>query len=133
MTSKGLVVGLSLFLAAGVASAAPAKQAKRASLKVLDTRPLAVRGTGFKPYERVRVRYSSTGAVQVRTRIASKTGTFTIRFELPVTACAVSSVQALGGKGSRALVVPPVSDADCKPALQAELLDRHYPDSRATR
>lgn len=131
MARKGLVIGLCVLgVAAGVASAAPeTPAAKRASLHVLDMRPLAVRGFAFQPNERVQVRLASGGLVQTRMKLASPAGVFKVRFAASVGSCGGFSLQAFGARGSRAWVLPRRPQLDC---MSPEHVGRYYPDAKAT-
>jgi hypothetical protein len=131
-TRKGLVVGLCAFCVAGVASAAPERPAaKRASLYVMEMRPLAVKGSGFKPFERVRVRYSAAGATQTRSKVATRMGTFLVRFATPLVECRNYTLQAIGAKGTRTFLLAPKGLPDCKP-YGAPLLGDYDPNPRPT-
>ena len=98
---------------------------KRASLYVMDMRPLAVKGAGFQPFERVQVRYSAAGATQIRSKVASRRGAFVVRFATPLAECRNYTLQAIGAKGTRTFLLAPKGLPDCRP-LQAELPPRDY-------
>ena len=93
-----------LLVAAVVLAAtfASARAATRPALRLVDTSPVAFRGTGFKAHERVRVSvYAGTRATRRTT--AGLRGGFTVRFAgLNPSACAGFSAVAVGNKGSRA-------------------------------
>jgi hypothetical protein len=83
----------------GIAGGATATHAR---LRLLDTDPIAFRGTGFKAHERVRVVvYAGTRAAKRTT--AGLRGGFVVRFKgLDPDACAGFSAAAVGNMGSRA-------------------------------
>jgi hypothetical protein len=76
-------------------SAAPAA---RPALKLTRIRPVTVRGTGFKPGERVSVRLEARRQAVT----ASRAGGFTVRFGQTAT-CAGGTIVAVGSRGSRAV------------------------------
>jgi hypothetical protein len=112
-------VALALVAAAGLAlagtSAAKIDRSAKASLRLASLSPLAVRGAGFAPRERVRVDLS--GAVTARRRIvAGPTGAFAVRFDgVVLTRCDLVRVVATGSRGSRATLKLLPSPA-CLPA-----------------
>jgi hypothetical protein len=67
-----------------------------ARLTMTSQRPLTIKGRGFAPLERVRVR-NGTAAKRVR---ASRSGTFTVQFA--GVGCPGETITAVGSKGSRA-------------------------------
>jgi hypothetical protein len=74
----------------------------RPLLRALDLQPLVVRGTAFRPYERVKLILSADVAVG-RTLKASVNGRFTTRFRtVSVGRCEGFVLQAFGSRGSRA-------------------------------
>jgi hypothetical protein len=83
-------------------AAAPAA-ANRARLAPTSTQPFRVRGTGFKPRERVRVTIEQTNAMGGITRRIRATGrgTFVLNFG-GVQACQGVAGRAVGSRGSRA-------------------------------
>ena len=107
MTRAALTMLLAGALAAaGCASAegggGSASSSRRASITVIATPPLAVRGAGFKPREHVTVTVQATGRVQKQVAASSRGG-FTLRFQsLAPSACAGLSITAIGNRGSRA-------------------------------
>ena len=95
------VLAFALVLAFG---AAPADTSARARVAVVDKAPFTVRGSGFKPAERVAL------VVAVKSRwersvVASSTGSFVARFTGPtIKACTAYSVRASGNRGSLAVL-----------------------------
>ncbi len=79
-------------------AAAPAHPALRA----LALQPLVVRGTGFRPFERVKL-FLSAGGPASRTARATRGGTFVTRFPgVEIGRCESFVLQAIGSRGSRA-------------------------------
>jgi hypothetical protein len=106
-----LVSGVALALtipAYGIArEAAPA-------LRLTDTVPLTVRGTGFHARERVTVVATVGAATRRKSLTASATGSFVARFTLlRANACPGYSVRSWGNQGSRAALKP--RPAQCPP------------------
>jgi hypothetical protein len=91
-------VGLVL---AGTALAAP----NGPRLQTLDRSPVVVRGTSFRPAERVTVVLDAGGTWR-RTATADSDGRFTVRFAVRLGACDDFRLQAFGSKGSRARSLP---------------------------
>jgi hypothetical protein len=83
----------------------------KASLRITDDQPVTVAGAGFRPQERVTVRYSPSGEqAAVKTVRASRVGRFTVVFlGQAVPECAAFKVTAVGNAGSRArmIEIPP--------------------------
>lgn len=107
MTRAALTLLLATALAAaGCVSAKGGGQtaaSPRPSITVNATPPLAIRGTGFKPRERVTVTVVATGWAR-KQAVASAGGRFTLRFQsLHPSACAGVSITADGNRGSRAV------------------------------
>ncbi|MGB2951906.1 MAG: hypothetical protein WBB74_00780 [Gaiellaceae bacterium] len=76
--------------------------ASRPALRLVDSSPLIVRGTGFKVRERVRVVFEG-GTRVTRTTIADARGRFVVRLRgVDANACAGFSIRAVGNRGSRA-------------------------------
>jgi hypothetical protein len=95
------VLALALVLAFGAASA---DASVRARLTVADTTPFTVRGSSFKPAERVALVVVVKSRWQ-RTVVASSTGSFVARFTGPtVKPCSAYSVRARGNRGSLAVI-----------------------------
>jgi hypothetical protein len=96
------------------AAAAPAAAAK-ASLKIVKLSPLTIRGTGFKPAERVRLTLSA-GATGIARGTATAAGTVTVSFpRARVTACTAYTLRATGAAGTKVTFRRTVA-ASCKPA-----------------
>jgi hypothetical protein len=89
-------------LSATVVTLASAGATARPALRLVDASPLALRGTGFKAREHVRVSVYAGERASKRTT-ASLRGRFTVRFAgLDPSVCAGFSASAVGDKGSRA-------------------------------
>jgi hypothetical protein len=89
-----------LLVAAAVAvPAAAGGSSPRAKVRIVTMSPLAVRGTGFKPHERVRVTASPGGTRRVRARAD---GSFRVAFSMPADRCSGLSVSAVGARGDHA-------------------------------
>lgn len=132
MARKGLVVGMCVLGFAGMASAAPETSVgKRASLQVMETRPFAVRGVGFRANERVHVHLAVNGRSQGKVKIAGASGGFTVKFSASLHACGRYTLRAFGSRGSHAWVLPRRPQLDCMPP-EVEYVGRYYPDSKAT-
>jgi len=83
-------------------STTAAAPSTRPLLRALDLQPLVVRGTAFRPYERVRLILSAE-VMESRTLKANRTGTFVTRFPaVRVGRCEGFVLQAFGSRGSRA-------------------------------
>jgi hypothetical protein len=93
-----LVLGLAL---AGMAAAAPTGP----RLQTTDRSPVVVRGTNFRPAERVTVVLDAEGRWH-RTATADASGRFTVQFPVSVPMCDDFRLQAFGSKGSRAMTLP---------------------------
>jgi hypothetical protein len=73
---------------------------------VLDKAPLVLRGTGFKPADRVKVSVVTASDQLVRLTRASRFGTFVVRFDTVVDACyGARAAAAVGTRGGRATIV----------------------------
>jgi hypothetical protein len=101
---SSLVVGAVALSAAGSVQASP-----RPVLRIVDDRPLVVRGEGFRPRERVTVAaQASVGQRRVVVR-ASAVGRLAVTFRLPVVPCTGALVlRAVGAGGSRAALRVPM-------------------------
>ena len=75
--------------------------AERPRLAPYAQNPLSVRGTGFRPHERVRVAVKGVEAPETLTARASAKGVFFVGFR-HVSGCDSVTVTASGSKGSRA-------------------------------
>ena len=98
--------GVVAVLALAVTSAGAAATDQEPRLRVLDSTPLVVRGTGFKGHERVIVVYRAQ-ARWTRTTTASAAGTFTVRFPATLQLCPPGVLSARGATGSSAVFKPP--------------------------
>lgn len=108
-----VLIGLIVLALAGVAQAAP-------SLRPLEEAPLVVRGAGFQPRELVILKaFRRDGDPLVRRTVASRAGTFTVRFAVALDPCAGTGiVRAIGAKGSRArLLASPLRRACVAPVV----------------
>ena len=98
--SRVLVVVTCAALAWGSTTAA--SPTVRPKLQALDLQPLVVRGTAFRPYERVKLILAADMAAG-RILKASATGRFVARFRaVSVGRCEGFVLQAFGSRGSRA-------------------------------
>ena len=98
--SRVLIVVACAALAWGSTTAA--SPTVRPKLQALDLQPLVVRGTAFRPYERVKLILSADMAAG-RILKASATGRFVARFHaVSVGRCEGFVLQAFGSRGSRA-------------------------------
>jgi hypothetical protein len=96
-----------------VATAAPAVAAK-ATVKIVKLSPLTIRGSGFKPAERVTLRLSA-GAAGTAKGTATKTGILTVSFpKTRVTACTAYTLRVLGASGTKVTFKKAVKPS-CKP------------------
>jgi len=114
MTRKGLVAGLCAFGVAGVASAAPQISApKMASLQVMDTTPVVVRGWGFEGRERVSVVLNAGREWESKVKMTTDAGVFRVKFADSLGSCERLSIRAWGSRGSRARVLTPRYQVGC--------------------
>jgi len=105
------LLGILLGAMATVTSAAPAK----ATLKIVKLNPLTIRGSGFKPVERVTVTLSA-GAAGKAKGTATAAGVLTVSVpKAKVTACTSYTLRAVGSAGTRVTFKRTVA-ASCKPA-----------------
>ena len=73
------------------------------TLRVTDTTPLVVRGSGFKTGETVKVALVLTTSRRYRAATVGRTGSFTVRFSLAPIQCHLArALVATGSRGSRA-------------------------------
>jgi len=105
----GSILALGLVLAT-VAAAAPTGP----RLQTTDRSPVVVKGTDFRPAERVTVVLNADGTWH-RTATADASGQFTVRFPVSVPMCDDFRLQAFGSKGSRARTLPPRRTACSNP------------------
>jgi hypothetical protein len=94
-----VLLGILVAVSACSGSTSGSGPSSTAALRLADTTPLTVRGSGFQPAERVRLELGSSGAT-TRAR-ASVRGSFRASFDVPVTRCDRVRVVAIGSKGSR--------------------------------
>jgi hypothetical protein len=108
-------IGLAACVAALTISALPAlATTSQASLRVAHLAPLAVTGHGFKGREQVRLVLTARGATWKKAARAGSTGSFTASFPVRVGHCTGFTVQAIGSRGSRAILKRPPLPA-CMP------------------
>jgi hypothetical protein len=98
---RGVVAAIASMLV--LATAVGAADAKRPALRILDLAPLTVQGTSFQPGERVKLLVNAGGPVARSVRAGARGG-FTVRLGVSVRGCTAVVVQAVGGRGSRAMV-----------------------------
>jgi hypothetical protein len=100
--SRSSVIVLVACVALCTGSTPAASPTVRPRLQALDLQPLVVRGTAFRPYERVKLILSADVAAG-KTLKASVNGRFTTRFRtVSVGRCEGFVLQAFGSRGSRA-------------------------------
>jgi hypothetical protein len=98
------VLGLGLVaLAVGAADGGSATHAT-ARLTLVKAKPLALRGTGFRPHESVRVTLLASIKRTVRRAEAGADGSFKVGFPPAADGCSLVIAHAVGSKGSRASV-----------------------------
>ena len=101
-------------LLGAIATVAPAASAK-ATLKIVKLNPLTIRGSGFKPVERVTVTLSAGAAGRAK-GTATAAGVLTVSVpKAKVTACTPYTLRAVGSAGTRVTFKRTVG-ASCKPA-----------------
>jgi hypothetical protein len=77
-------------------------------LRIVESHPLTVTGSGFKLQERVKVVYQTGSATWTRWRTATAVGAFTARFSgVSFDACQARRLYAVGSRGSRAVLKLP--------------------------
>ena len=101
-----LLVTLIVFAAAcgtaGAETTGP-EQAREARLSIVSEDPLVVRGTGFRPGERVKLLFAvRTRSGAIGAARASQAGRFTARLGVSAKPMHALVVQAIGARGSRA-------------------------------
>ena len=116
----GTVGVLAVAATAALLTAAPTLGAARAkaTLHVVRLKPFTVRGTGFKPAERVTVTLAG-GAKGTAVGTANGSGTFTVTLKAPVTACTAYVLRATGKAGSRAIFTAKLTPA-CVPKANVD-------------
>jgi len=82
MTARPIVLALLV-----AAFAAPAFAAQAPTLRVVRERPLVLRGTDFRPRERVRVTVRTGAATWTRQTQAGARGGFTVEFRVRINFC----------------------------------------------
>jgi len=106
-----LIAATLALLSGGIANGVTNKS--HPALRLMDSAYVAVRGTGFKPHERVRV-VVVTRVRKTKRVVAGAAGRFTVRFpRLNSSDCYGLSVTAVGSKGSRASLKVP--RGECTP------------------
>jgi hypothetical protein len=99
-----VLTAFAIALLATSATALGAADSNRPALRISDLTPLTVRGTNFKPGERIKL-FVNAGTPITRAVRAGVRGRFVARLGVRVDASACSTVvQAIGAGGSRALV-----------------------------
>jgi len=85
--------------------AAPAPGAiARPALRPVSLQPLTVQGLRFRANERVTLLLASEGLASKRLVRAGPLGRFTVRYGLRVDRCTPYTLQAIGTRGSRAML-----------------------------
>lgn len=105
-------MALLLFLAIAATASAQAALSATPRILLVERAPLVVRGTGFRPGERVRVLLLAGSRVSAVTRV-SQAGTFVVRFERSVGRCTRFSLLASGSSGTRVRLLPKRKSIDC--------------------
>lgn len=107
---------VAVLLLAALALAAPgmtgASSPAKTELRIGSLNPLTVRGTGFRPREKVTLRVTAPRPVARSVR-ASAAGSFSIRLRIRVGRCVAVVIQATGSRGSRASAS--LDQPDCAP------------------
>lgn len=76
--------------------------AQRPALRSVDLDPLTLRGTSFKPSERVKLLIAAPAFARTRVVRAGERGRFRVVFAISPGRCDSVVVQAIGARGSRA-------------------------------
>jgi hypothetical protein len=98
---------IALIAASGIAVASASGTSQKRTLRIVDRDPVALRGEGFLPRERVRVTLSAPVAARKFTR-ATASGSFRITFfQVSATRCDMIRVVVVGGAGSRVVKLLP--------------------------
>jgi hypothetical protein len=106
MTRVTFVVGLCvLAVASSAASGLGATGQARPVLAVADTSPFEIRGTGFRPGERVQVLLGVNGSRYGRSTVAARDGAFRASFRATLGPCGRFTLRAFGSQSSRARVL----------------------------
>ena len=112
-----LRVALLLSVVVSVAcGATQANSTRTPRLELASTAPLIVEGRGFAPGERVKLLVSA-GSPLTRVVSAGPRGGFRTRWLLSIGRCQAVVVQAIGNRGSRAMV--DLTAPDCAPVDQS--------------
>jgi hypothetical protein len=98
---RGPAAAIAVIVLLGVSLGAA--DARRPALRIVDLAPLTVQGTSFKAGERVKLLVNA-GGPHAKTVRAGRRGGFTVRLDVSVRGCTAVVVQAIGGRGSRAMV-----------------------------
>jgi hypothetical protein len=99
---KNIVACVAGAAALAVTGLVGAQVTPRPSLDVVDSRPLVVRGKGFKANERVVVLLFAAGRRWTRATETTDAGSFTARFPVAMPRCRGFTLHAFGSRGSRA-------------------------------
>jgi hypothetical protein len=100
-------IALAIALTAAVAAAASTAESaadRKAQLSVVKAKPLALRGTGFRPNESVRITLLASVKRSVRRATAGPNGSFKVSFSRGGEGCSLMIAHAVGSQGSRASV-----------------------------
>jgi hypothetical protein len=109
-----------LVIALGSTGTVAAGTERRPALRLLDSMPLVVRGTGFRAGEHVRLTLLTPRPTRTAARTASRAGTFTARITLtPILCQRARAVVAVGDRGSRARLKLAGSDCWAPPPLDS--------------
>ena len=101
---RGLALALGAALVLSVAGTPLAGgAAKRPTLRILELAPVRIQGTNFQPGERVKLLVNAGGPVAKSLRAGSRGG-FSVRLGVSLRGCDALVVQAIGARGSRAMV-----------------------------
>jgi hypothetical protein len=103
MIRLGLVIALAALSSIATTDAASTATSK-AKLTVVRDKPLALRGTGFRPHEAVRIALLASIKRSVKRAEAGANGSFKVAFSPPADSCSLVTAHAVGSKGSRASV-----------------------------
>lgn len=110
-----VIVALALVASGSAAQANERGTSGRATLRLVDTAPLKLRGRGFLARERVRITVSAQGRTTRRV-IAGANGSFVVAFsDFVLDRCHGLTVVAVGAGGSRASLKLP--QPQCPPRL----------------
>jgi hypothetical protein len=93
---------LALALVAALTAVAPALSATRPTVRLVSLSPVAVRGAGFSPGERIVVLATGDAGVVEKRLKAGPRGGFVLVFPFEAGRCTSFGVNAVGGRGHRA-------------------------------